>query len=226
MQQYLAFALLAYLIGCLPTGAFFARFKKGKSLLEPGTRSTKRPQDVFEILGIPLGIFVSILDILKGILVVRFLTTAFFGPTGIQTWWIVAVGGLLVVIGHCNSALLGFKGGRGLAPTFGALVSIFPVPAILSALLGAWLAFWGLSTKPGALSAAGVMPILSIAWVTWFRPEEPYYLFVVAFMSLWTMWEYRDELNNYLGLSDSNKNVPPPTISPQETEGEEEKIEQ
>jgi glycerol-3-phosphate acyltransferase PlsY len=226
MQKYLAFALLAYIIGALPTGAFFARLKKGKSLIEPGTRSTKRPQDVFEILGIPLGIFVSILDILKGILVVRFLTTVFFGQAGLQTWWIAAIGGLLVVIGHCNSALLGFRGGRGLAPTFGVLVSIFPIPAILSTLLGTWLAFWGLSSKPGALSAAGVMPILSIVWVTWFRPEETYYLFVVAFMSLWTMWEYRDELNNYLGLSSANKNIPPPT-SPQEDEIEQsENIEQ
>jgi glycerol-3-phosphate acyltransferase PlsY len=199
--KLLTFAILSYFVGCIPTGTIFSKIKGKSSLLEPGTRSTKMPGEIFKILGIPTGIIVSLLDTLKGFLVVTFLLKYLLGPSALDSWWTVSLGAMLVVIGHCNSALLGFRGGRGLAPIFGVSLAILPVPAILSCLLGLSLAFWGLSSKPGALSAAGAMPLFSILWVSTLSPNTNInYLYVVAFLSLWTMWEQRDELKNYMGI--------------------------
>jgi glycerol-3-phosphate acyltransferase PlsY len=80
------------------------------------------------------------------------------------------------------------------------MATLLPIPAIFAFLIGLWLAFWGLSTKPGALSAAGAMPLLSIIWVLAIKPQDLYYLYIVAFMSLWTFWEHRDELKSYMGI--------------------------
>jgi glycerol-3-phosphate acyltransferase PlsY len=200
------YLLVSFLIGSLPFGEIASRLKTGKTLIKPGTRTTRPPKDMFAFLGIPLGLLVCILDIFKGFIVVFPLAQYFLGPDPYFNWGWISLAGLLCVIGHCNSIFLSFKGGRGLAPTFGVMVTLLPGPATLAFFLGFFLAFWGLSSKPGALSAAGAMPLLSIIWVVKIKPEDLFYLYIVAFMSLWTFWEHRDELKNYLGLNSSNSN--------------------
>lgn len=200
MTILIQYFVACFLIGSLPFGEIVARLKTGKSLIVPGSRDTRPPGEVFEILGIPTGIIVCILDALKGFVAVYPVTVQLIGPEAYSQWWVVGLGSVLTVIGHCNSPFLGFKGGRGLAPTFGVMVTLLYVPALLSLFLGLSLAFWGLSSKPGALSAAGAMPLLSICWVFLIRPQDLDYLYIVAFMSTWTMWEHRSELKNYLGI--------------------------
>jgi glycerol-3-phosphate acyltransferase PlsY len=200
MNLLLAYLLACFFIGSLPFGELFNRIKVGKSLIKAGTRTTIAPAAMFESLGIPLGVTVCMLDFCKGFLTAYPLAIYFLGQNPYQHWGWVSLGGLLTVIGHCNSPFLGFKGGRGLAPTFGVMATLLPIPAIFAFLIGLWLAFWGLSTKPGALSAAGAMPLLSIIWVLAIKPQDLYYLYIVAFMSLWTFWEHRDELKSYMGI--------------------------
>ncbi|NCB39080.1 MAG: glycerol-3-phosphate acyltransferase [Erysipelotrichia bacterium] len=200
MSDYLYYFITCFLIGSLPAGELLTRLKTGKSMLLPGTRNTIAPAKMFEILGIPTGIIVCLFDGLKGFLAVYPVAIFFIGPDPYSQYWAISLGGFLTVLGHCNSLFLGFRGGRGLAPTFGVMVTLLPIPAVIALLLGLWLAFWGLSSKPGALSAAGAMPLLSIAWVIFVKPAEIDYLYVVATMSLWTMWEHRDELFSYMGI--------------------------
>lgn len=210
MATILLYFLACFLIGSLPFGEITARLKTGKTLLVPDSRDTLPPGEVFDILGIPTGIVICLLDSLKGFVAVYPVTVRMFGPEAYSQWWIVGIGGILTVIGHCNSPFLGFRGGRGLAPTFGVMVTLLYVPALLSFFLGLFLAFWGLSSKPGALSAAGAMPLLSIAWVFLVKPDDMNYLYIVAFMSSWTMWEHRSELKNYLGIKSSSSTFSAP----------------
>mgnify|MGYP000863691877 FL=1 len=210
MATFIPYFLACFLIGSLPFGEIIARIKAGKSLLLPGSRDTRSPGEVFEILGIPTGIVVCLLDCLKGFLAVYPVTVRMIGEEAYSQWWDVGIGGILTVIGHCNSPFLGFRGGRGLAPTFGVMVTLLHVPALLSLLLGMFLAFWGLSSKPGALSAAGAMPLLSIACLFLVKPDDINYLYIVAFMSSWTMWEHRSELKNYLGIKSGSPSTPEP----------------
>lgn len=207
MNNLIPYLLACFLIGSLPVGEVIARLRTGQSLMMPGSRTTRRPGEMFDMLGIPTGILICLLDALKGFIAVYPLARYFYGETPWQFWWVISLGGFLTVFGHCNSLFLGFRGGRGLAPTFGVMITILPVPAVIATILGCWLAFWGLSTKPGALSAAGAMPLLSIAWVMLFKPEEMNYLYVVATLSIWTMWEHRDELLSYMGFRPGN--IPP-----------------
>jgi glycerol-3-phosphate acyltransferase PlsY len=200
MQQQLIYLTTCFFIGSIPFGELLSRLKTGKSMIQPGSRTTVAPAQMFELLGIPLGILICLLDFFKGFLVSYPLAIYFLGETPYSSWGWISLGGLLTVIGHCNSIFLGFKGGRGLSPTFGVMATLLPIPAIFAFLLGLFLAFWGLSTKPGALSAAGAMPLLSIVWVLAIKPEELFYLYIVAFMSLWTFWEHRDELKSYMGI--------------------------
>lgn len=223
MSDYIYYFVACFLLGSLPVGELLARIKTGKSLIMPGTRNTRRPGEMFDTLGIPAGIAVCLVDGLKGFLAVYPLAVYFLGTDPYSQWWAISLGGFLTVFGHCNSLFLGFRGGRGLAPTFGVMMTLLPVPALIASLLGFWLAFWGLSSKPGALSAAGAMPLLSIAWVVFVKPAEVDYLYVVATMSLWTMWEHRDELFSYMGIKPVTVAVPVPEVKVDEPAAEPEK---
>jgi len=214
MNSLILYLLCSYLIGSLPIGELVARLKTGNSLIQPGSRNTRPPGEMFATLGIFTGILVCLIDGLKGFLTVYPLAIYFLGENPYQNWLAVSLAGFLTVFGHCNSLFLGFRGGRGLAPTFGVMITLLPIPALLASLLGFWLAFWGTSSKPGALSAAGAMPILSIAWVMLIRPDELDYLYVVATMAIWTMWEHRDELLSYMGIRSKNFAAAPPPLVP------------
>ncbi|MBF0501563.1 MAG: glycerol-3-phosphate acyltransferase [Candidatus Riflebacteria bacterium] len=205
--------IAAYTVGAIPTGYLAARLTGRPSIFLPGERTPCYAGDVYKILGMPLGIFVTFLDVLKGCVVVWPLVDLMMGPGNLLPWWVVAFGGLLVVIGHSHSLFLGFRGGRGLATSFGVLFCLLPVPTLLSCFIWAALSFWGLSTRPGALSSAGAMPLFSIPWVWWVQPERVNYLFVVAFLSLWTLYEYRESLMSYMGLR-SVAPPPPPPVAP------------
>jgi len=199
-MQVILYFLASYLLGSIPTGTIAAFLMKKESVFKPGERTTKHAGDVFNILGFKIGILVTLVDVIKGYLAVSPLISWIIGAQGHLDWWVVSGGGLLVVVGHCNSALLGFRGGRGLATSFGVLFTLLPIPSLVTCIIWACLSFWGLSTRPGALSAAGAMPIFSIPWVLFIEKEKLFYLYVVAFLSLWTMWEHRQSLLGYLGL--------------------------
>ena len=201
---------LSLIIGSFPTGSVAAHLFGKRGLFEPGERTTMNTGEIFKILGTALGILVTVLDILKGVIVVWPLIIAVIGAEAGRIWWIVGSGGLLVVIGHCNSVFLGFRGGRGLSTTFGVLLALLPVPAFFAFLVWGCLSFWGLSTRPGAVSAAAAMPIFSIPYIWWFHPDKLDFLFTVAFLSLLTMWEHRKVLASYLGLRTSGTQPPPP----------------
>lgn len=214
-QPILSYFLIVYLIGSIPLGDIFARiFRKG-SVFNKGEWTTKPSGDVFELLGIKLGILVTILDILKGWLAISPLLNYFAQPSHDAYPLILCMGGILVVIGHCHSIFLGFRGGKGLAPTAGVLFTILPIPAFITFLVWAGLSFWGLSVRPGAVSAAGAMPVVSIPYIWFFAPEKLVYLYVVGALSICTMWEYRTSLLSYMGLGPSCP--PPPPVAPTTT---------
>lgn len=209
-QSIFFYFLIVYLIGSLPLGDIFARiFRKG-SVFKSGDWTTKPAGDIFALLGFKLGLLVTILDILKGWLAISPLMNHFAQPSHERYTLILCLGGILVVLGHCHSIFLGFRGGKGLAPTAGVLFTILPVPAFIAFLFWAALSFWGLSVRPGAVSAAGVMPVVSIPYIWYFAPDKLVYLYVVGALSICTMWEYRSSLLSYMGLGPSS---PPPTTT-------------
>jgi len=218
-QQLVSYFLAVYLIGSIPVGDLLARLFHRESVLKPGEWTTKDSGDVFRILGMKLGLLVTVLDILKGWLALSPLLVNLARPTPDQAVWVMCLGGVLAVFGHCHSIFLGFRGGKGLAPTAGVLFTILPVPAFVSFLFWAAISFWGLSVRPGAVSAAGVMPIASILYIYFIAPEKLDFLYVVAALSIFTMWEYRVNLLSYMGFGATTPPPPPnPASQPSESD--------
>lgn len=106
---------VAYAIGCLQTGYWVVRRKTGQDLRSIGSGSTGAT-NVGRVLGRPGFLLIMLLDMLKGA-VALVLAILLGSPVALIPLVILAV-----VAGHVLPVQLGFRGGKGLSPGFGALL--------------------------------------------------------------------------------------------------------
>jgi glycerol-3-phosphate acyltransferase PlsY len=114
----------AYFIGGIPWGVIVAKVTGGP---DPRTMGSGRTggANVLRALGPRLALVSGLLDMLKGTAVVV-LAYALGAGTGVAV-----VAALAAIIGHSRSPFLGLGGGRGIAPSFGALLVLAPLIAAI-----------------------------------------------------------------------------------------------
>ncbi len=128
----LFFCLLAFACGSVPVGYLIGR-AKGMDIRLHGSKNIGAT-NVGRVLGRPLGFACFALDFLKG-----FVPVAAFGvyhvavgrayvePALLWAWLGVMV---CAALGHMYTPWLGFKGGKGVATGFGALVGVWPIMGV------------------------------------------------------------------------------------------------
>lgn len=164
------FYLAAFLVGGIPFGALLAYLFAGVDIRKRGSGSIgatnvlRVVKEKDPILAKRLAIATIILDSLKGVAV---LLVAIYVKVPEETLWAIAV---LAVVGHCFSPYLMFEGGKGVATSFGVMLVMMPLPAILGIL--AWF-FVGKFSKISSLSSLiGIAVLLISSYI--FYPEVPH----------------------------------------------------
>ena len=144
----LATALLAYALGCVNSGYYLVRARTGEDLRDRGS-GTAGARNTGRVLGRGGFAIAMIGDVLKGVAAV--LIAGWLAPGSPAP----AVAAVAVVTGHVYPAQLGFRGGKGLATTFGAVVTLAPgVAAATLAVVLAWLAVARRTVEAGLLGIA------------------------------------------------------------------------
>ncbi|MFW6148485.1 MAG: glycerol-3-phosphate 1-O-acyltransferase PlsY [Atribacterota bacterium] len=160
MVEYILLFLTSYLIGSIPFGYLVGKYGKGIDIRDYGSGNIG-VANCYRVMGSKYAIMVLIGDCLKGIfpvLITRWLTTE-------QISFYLLVG-LFAIIGHNWSIFLKFKGGKGIATTYGVVLAFYPYIAIISALI------WGaivLKTKfaaLGSIASVSFMLVLSFLFKT------------------------------------------------------------
>jgi glycerol-3-phosphate acyltransferase PlsY len=168
---YVIVAIAAYLLGSIPTGFLVAR-ARGIDIRAAGSGNIGAT-NAMRVLGKPAGIFVLLMDALKGYvacavlppLVFNWLAPHFSGlfryfqdqPVELQIRFHV-VAGIFAVLGHIYTCWLKFKGGKGIATSAGVYIALAPW-ALLIAMVVFILAL--LATRyvsVGSISAAVALP--------------------------------------------------------------------
>jgi glycerol-3-phosphate acyltransferase PlsY len=135
--------IAAYLLGSFPTAFVLGRLAKGRDIRQIGDRNVGAA-NAFREMGALTGITVGIIDAAKGAAAVLLAKAAQ------QELLIVLLAGLAAVIGHNWPVFLGFKGGRGVSTTIGALLVIVTVPVLMLALPAILILIWRRSVTPAA----------------------------------------------------------------------------
>ena len=129
MKEWLpsiAVAVVSYLLGGFPTGVIVSRRRYGLDVREAGS-GNMGATNITRVFGWYAGVFVFVVDFLKGSLPVGLLQYYCPDKPGLE-----AIAGISAVLGHCFSPYLKFKGGKGVASSFGALVMLCPVAAVIA----------------------------------------------------------------------------------------------
>jgi glycerol-3-phosphate acyltransferase PlsY len=186
----ITFILGAYLLGAIPFGALFARFR-GIDIQKQGSGNIGAT-NVSRVLGKGWGIVTLLLDVGKGFLPV-FLASKYMGGALAP-----ALVGLAAVSGHMWPVYLKFKGGKGVATGLGAFLAFYP-PAVGVALL-VWLLMVALFryVSLGSMAAAAAVP-LALAFFR--QPTE--IILLAAVMAGLIIYKHKDNIKRLLAGTES-----------------------
>jgi acyl phosphate:glycerol-3-phosphate acyltransferase len=156
MMWLLIFAL-CYLIGSIPSGYLVARTKR-IDIRQHGSRNIGAA-NVARVMGKNWGYLVGVCDFLKGFLAVKLglVLAAYFLFSTVLGGVVAAIASIL---GHNYPVWLGFKGGKGVATSGGAVLGLFP-PLIFFSAGVVWVAVFLISryTSLASITAAVGLPI-------------------------------------------------------------------
>ena len=143
-------AAVAYILGSIPFGLIIARLR-GVNLRGQGSGNIGAT-NALRVMGKKAGAITLLGDLLKGALAV-WLALYFSGR---EAGFIAAAA---AVLGHDFSIFAGFKGGKGVATSFGVLLALEPVLALIG--FGVWILAVILSrlSSLGALVSFGLLPL-------------------------------------------------------------------
>jgi len=175
--------LLAYVAGATPFG-FLAGKLRGIDIRQHGSGNIGAT-NVLRTLGKPVGITILALDVLKGLLPV--LLAKSVSDSSI----IHIVAAMAAILGHNYTFWLGFKGGKGIATTAGAILPIMPY-ALIAAVTGFLIVLKTTRyVSLGSISAAIIIPI-TIAVESLIRGSwDGYILGFALFVCLLAIWKHR-----------------------------------
>jgi acyl phosphate:glycerol-3-phosphate acyltransferase len=180
-------ALGAFLLGSIPTGYLVAR-AKGVDIRQHGSGNIGAT-NVFRTLGKPLGVFVFMVDALKGFAVV-WLAGRFGGASD----WAGIIAAVAVIAGHNYTPWLGFKGGKGIATSAGVLLALMPWAVLCIAIV--WFVVFKVSryVSLASISAATALPVAVAAlWSAGCGGNGPLLGFSVLISAL-AIWRHRTNI--------------------------------
>ena len=153
----IAVVAVAYLVGSVPFSYIFAKVMTGVDITKVGSKNMGAT-NVLRAAGPVPAMFAFAGDFLKSALLLVALER--FIPNIPQDTVLVAA--VVVVLGHDFSILVGFKGGKGVATTFGVVVVLsWPVALVES---GIWLLAMVLRNTVSLASVAvfATLPVVAL----------------------------------------------------------------
>ena len=177
--QVIIQVVAAFVCGSIPFGVLIAK-SKGVNLRAVGSGNVGAT-NVGRALGRKWGFICFALDALKGALPVLIIGQVngvlgqpvnMISSTALTVWIVIAIA---AIAGHIFSPWLKFKGGKGVATGFGALVAMWPVltfPMLIA--LAVWIACMKLSriVSLSSLIAALTLPFSAALLLPWNMPAQ------------------------------------------------------
>ncbi|SDI99750.1 glycerol-3-phosphate 1-O-acyltransferase PlsY [Salimicrobium halophilum] len=118
-MEFVLFAIIAYLLGSIPSGLLVGKIGFNIDIREHGSGNLGGT-NAFRVLGIKAGLLVTVADILKGSLAAAL-------PLWMGTELNGVIIGIVAVIGHMYPIFARFKGGKAVATSGGIILGVNPL---------------------------------------------------------------------------------------------------
>jgi acyl phosphate:glycerol-3-phosphate acyltransferase len=198
---WLLIFMLSYVIGSIPSGYLVAR-SKGIDIRQHGS-SNIGAANVARVMGKGWGYLVGFCDFLKGFLAVKLgsLIAAHFLLSSVLGSVIAAVA---CILGHNYTIWLGFKGGKGIATSGGAILALLP-PLVFVSVGVVWIAVFiiGRYTSLASIIAAMVLPIAVLLTVAETGTDFWLLLGFSVLMAALAIWRHRSNIVRLLNRTEN-----------------------
>ncbi len=208
-------ALLAYLLGSIPSG-YLAGRAKGIDIRAVGSGNIGAT-NAFRILGKTVGAVVLLADAFKGWLaaavVPQMVGKLFYGAT----WngedqtadYLKIIAGVGVILGHNYTCWLKFKGGKGIATSAGVLLALVPWAFVIS--LSTWIVVCFLTryVSLASIAAAAVLP-----FATWLvHAYSGRMIVITALMAVLAIYKHKANIGRLMNGTENKlgRKTDPPT---------------
>lgn len=191
---------LGYLAGSMPTGYLVVKLLRGDDIRRYGSGNIGAT-NVGRVMGRKWAVAVAVTDMLKGGIVV-----ALAMALGVRDHLVLALTGLFGVLGHNFPVWLRFKGGKGVATSFGVMFFFnwfSPWPALIGG------AVWYLVMRASRyVSLASLVALYSSAGLMWFfRAPAPYCWASLALAVLSTL-RHRENIKRLMAGTENRVGQP------------------
>ena len=188
--ELLAVAIIAYLIGSIPTGYIIVKAKTGQDIRTVGSGSTGAT-NVKRVLGKNYFFLVMLLDALKGALPV--VLAKLFATVGISLGLAPVIAAIAVIIGHSKSIFLQFKGGKSVASGVGTILALNWVVGIIIALV------WGVITYTTKyVSVGSIIALVVSPFVMYFLGAPIAYVAYCALGAIYIVYLHRENIKRLI----------------------------
>ena len=190
MLRYILIIIIAYLLGNISTSYLVAKRLTGVDIRTQGSGNAGST-NVLRTLGKKAGAITFLGDLFKGITAVLIsqLIAKFTGLDVITAGYIAVVG---VVCGHNWPAFLGFRGGKGVATSLGAMIAVNPIIAL--SCFGVFLVIVAVTKYVSLASVVGI----SMSPIIMMFLQNKKGILVTLFLSVSVIYTHRENIKRLL----------------------------
>jgi glycerol-3-phosphate acyltransferase PlsY len=200
---YLLTAVMAYLLGSIPTGFLVAK-ARGVDIRATGSGNIGAT-NVFRVLGKVPGIFVFAVDVLKGFVACEVVAGLGCWVAGHGFYWFAAsnsplaaewfpiLAGFVAVVGHNYTCWLGFKGGKGIATSAGVLLALFTHALLV--VLGIWVLVFAVGRYVSLASVAGSFWLPIFVWYFGYSHQR---FWISAIMTALAIYKHKSNIQRLI----------------------------
>ena len=191
--------VVSYLVGSIPTAYILGRLIKHKDLRQFGSHNVGAT-NAFRVLGKGIGIAVLFIDIIKGIIPVVMISDYIILKNNVPSGEIIRV--ILGVAGACGhnwTVFLNFKGGKGVAVTFGVLIGLVikysSLRMVFVCVLGVWVVSFVISRM---VSFASILSSLAFPVCMLLFKQERVFLIMSIVLSVFIIYRHKPNIKRLL----------------------------
>jgi glycerol-3-phosphate acyltransferase PlsY len=177
--------IFSYLLGSVPSGLIIGKLS-GLDVRKAGSGNIGAT-NVARLLGKTGGLLTLVGDTAKGFIPVLVVQQMGF------SYLVTALVGVAAFLGHLYPIFLKFKGGKGVATSFGVLLGLAPLATMILLVVFAAVAF---TTRIVSLSS--MVTAVAAPLVLWLFYYSPTYVIVTAFMAVMIVFRHYANIQRLL----------------------------
>ena len=208
---YVIVGVIAYLLGSIPTGYLVGK-GRGIDIRSVGSGNIGAT-NVFRTLGKPAGIFVLIVDALKGwiavALVARWVAHRYQpGSDFAAREWLAICAAIWAVLGHNYTCWLQFKGGKGIATSAGVLAALVPWSVVI--VVSIWIVVLAVSRY---VSLASMLAAFALPIATWLTGDTITMIVVSGIIGALAIYKHKANIKRLLNGTENRFGKKPPAAN-------------